>query len=165
MTARAMFESMGRGPEGAGDVADVVAGVAVLDQIEILVVPDDRLAADAQTDQPLIHPLLLDAGERLFADEISFVQVHLPAEPHFVGIVLDVHVLAVGEDARLDAADMAGRDYAEVELLALLENIGPDVVGVEHGVVQVDLEAEFGGEAGTREIVTGWPLTVSWIRL
>ena len=47
--------------------------------------------------------------------------------------------------------DMAGRDYAEVELLALLEDVGPDVVGVEHGVVQVDLEAEFSGEAGARD--------------
>ena len=68
-----------------------------------------------------MHPLLLDAGERLFADEISFVQVHLPAEPHFVGIVLDVHVLAVGEDTRFDAADVAGRDHAQVELLTLLK--------------------------------------------
>ena len=81
-------------------IAYVVAGVIVLDEVEILVVPDDRLAADLQADQPLIHALLLDSGERLFSDEILFAQVHLPAEPDFIGVVLYVHVLAVGEDAR-----------------------------------------------------------------
>ena len=38
----------------------------------------------------------------------------------------------------------------QVERFALLENVRPDIVGVQRGVVQVDLEADLGGKAGAR---------------
>ena len=48
-------------------------------------------------------------------------------------------------------AHVAGGDDAEVEFLALFEDVRPHVVGVEHGVVQVDLEPDLGGEPGARD--------------
>ena len=58
-------------------------------------------------------------------------------------------VLAVGQDSGLQTADVTGGDDAQVELFALLQDVRPDVVRVEHGVVQVNLEANLGREART----------------
>ena len=58
------------GPEGAGDVAHVVAGVEVLDQVEVLVVPGDRFASDLQTNKALLDPVFLDPGQCVFTDEV-----------------------------------------------------------------------------------------------
>ena len=160
MTASAMFDSKGRRPEGAGHVSYVVAGVAVLDHIEIFVVPDYRLSPNLQTDKTLPNSLFLDPDECVLPDEVILAQVHLPAKPDLIRIVLDVHVLTVRQDARLQPADVAGGDDAQVELLPLLQDVRPDVVRIEHGVVQVDLKPDLGGEARA-EIVTAWPFSVS----
>ena len=119
--------------------------------IEALVVPDDRVAPQLQPYQALLHAPLLYGGQRVFADEVRFAEVHLPAKPDLVGVVLDVHVLPIGQYARLQPAQVAGRDDAQVELLALLQDVRPNVVGVDGCVVQIDLEAHLGREAGARD--------------
>ena len=56
-------------------------------------------------------------------------------------------ILAVGEDSGLQTADVTGGDNAQVELSALVQNVRPNIVRVEHGVVQVYLEADLSREA------------------
>ena len=51
---------------------------------------------------------------------------------------------------------MAGCDDAEVELLALFEDVRPNVVGVERGIVEIDFETDLGRKPGPgdRDAVT-----------
>src|SRR5206468_8338517 len=87
----------------------------------------DGLAADLDPDELPLGAFVLDALEGRLADEVArLVEVDRPSEPDFVGVVLDRHVRAVVQDARLDAADIRRTRGAEVVLLSRLDDDVPE---------------------------------------
>src|SRR2546427_5022041 len=81
-------------------------------------VEPDRLAVDLDPDELPFRAFVFDPLQSCFADEVAwFVEVHRPAESDLVRIVLDHHVRAVVQDARLDPANVGWAGGPQVVLL------------------------------------------------
>ena len=57
------------------------------------------------------------------------------------------------KDAGLQATDVTRSDYTQGELLSLFQDIRPAIVSIEHGIVQIYLEPDLGGENRDRMAV------------
>ena len=142
---------------GRGQIPDRVAPVAPGDQPEIGRVVRDRPAAQlhAHQDHGERRPAGLDLRahpfERGLADVVRLLLAgHLVTHVALEGHGFVVCVLPPREDARLDAALVSGGDHHELVRLARLEDCGPQLLGVQGGVPQVDLVALLAREARLR---------------
>src|SRR2546427_9108886 len=108
-------------------------------------------ALDLHAHQPSLHAVLLDLRERLLSDEIRLlVQIHEPAQAHYVRVVLGRHVGAVVQDAPLDPPNLRGRDRADVVLLAGFHDPVPEFHAAA-AVRQIYLVAHLRGPTGPRD--------------
>ncbi len=129
-----------------------ICGRTVDNRPEVLEPHAERLAVDPHADELACDTVGADLLERRARDELVLV-VELD-EPLETGdlerVVRDVHVVAVVEDAGLDAALVARRDRAQLELLAGGHDRVPELVR-EAGVAQVHLVAELRAPACSRD--------------
>src|SRR5207247_10606840 len=111
----------------------------------------DRLAVDLDADEPPLRTFVLEACEGRFADEVArLVEVDGPSEAHLIGVVLDRHVRAVVQDARLDAADIRGARGPAVVLLPRLHDRVPELSS-ERAVEEVQLVADLPRPTGASD--------------
>src|SRR5712691_564845 len=111
----------------------------------------DWLAVDLNPDQFPLRAFVLDALEGGLADEIArLVEVDGPPESDFVRVVLDRHVRAVVQDARLDAADIRGTRGPEVVLLPRLDDRVPEMPALRT-VEQIQLVSDLAGPTGASD--------------
>src|SRR3989475_3434856 len=111
----------------------------------------DGLAVDLNPDQFPLRAFVLDALEGGFADEVArLVEVDGPPESDFVRVVLDCHVRAVVQDARLDAADIRGTRGPEVVLLPRLDDRVPEMPALRT-VEQIQLVSDLAGPTGASD--------------
>src|SRR5215211_6148098 len=111
-------------------LADPAAVPADREEVDhrAVVVGAEPLAADLDPDQLALRALPLDPGECILADEVrALLEVDHPVVAHadLVGVRVVPHVRAEGEDASLDAPDVARPDYGPVMGLAGLEDRVP----------------------------------------
>src|SRR5437899_4368471 len=111
----------------------------------------DRLAVDLEADELPLRAFVIDACEGRLADEVArLVEVHGPSEADLVRIVLDRHVRAVVQDARLDPADIRGTRGPEVVLLPRLHDGVPELPA-ERAVEKVQLVADLSRPTGASD--------------
>src|SRR5215217_5095978 len=138
---------------GRGDLADPLAVLVdreVVDHRAVVVRPEVA-TPDLDADQLAADALFADLLQRLFADKVLLLgQLHHPlvAVADLVGVGVVPHVAAQGQDAALNAPDVARPDRRYPVRLAGLKHTVPELEAVAAGVFQVELVAELPGIAG-----------------
>src|SRR5436190_360666 len=128
---------------GSTDPAPARQGVALARELE-----RKGVACDLDADELSIHAPRADRLERGLADVVRLLLLDEPLEAGDVERrVIDRHVRAIVEDARLDPASLARRDRPDAVRLARLEHAVPQVATARR-VAQVDLIADLARPAG-----------------
>src|SRR3712207_1332930 len=123
---------------GRGDLADPLAVLVdreVVDHRAVVVRPEVA-APELDADQLAANALLADLLQRLFADKVLLLrQLHHPlvAVADLVGVGVVPHITAQGQDAALDAPDVARPDRRYPVRLAGLEHPVPELEAVAAG--------------------------------